>query len=102
MSSLITVLVGVLIAGALGTAVRVLLTDLDAAFSRQVVGTLAVNVVGSFALGVLSAFDGNTALIIGVGGLGALTTFSTFISQVERINREAKGEQAFALSLIHI
>ena len=75
MSDVITILVGVLIAGALGTALRVLVADPDAVFSRQVMGTLVDNVVGSFALGVISALDGNTALIIGVGGLGAFTTF---------------------------
>lgn len=102
MSDVITILVGVLIAGALGTALRVLVADPDAVFSRQVMGTLVVNVVGSFALGVISALDGNTALIIGVGGLGAFTTFSTFISQVEQLNREAKGEQAFAYVLASV
>lgn len=44
------------------------------------VGTLAVNVVGAFALGVLVATDpgGRTTTVIGAGLLGNLTTFSTF------------------------
>jgi CrcB protein len=44
------------------------------------VGTLAVNVVGAFALGLLVAGDpaARTVTIVGAGILGNLTTFSTF------------------------
>lgn len=43
-------------------------------------GTLAVNVAGSFLLGVLLGADvsATTLTVIGTGGCGALTTFSTF------------------------
>ena len=48
-------------------------------------GTLAVNIIGSFALGCLYAWlsqqeniSDNIRLFVGVGLLGALTTFSTF------------------------
>lgn len=48
-------------------------------------GTLAVNVIGSFALGCLYVWleqqqnlSDNVRLFFGVGLLGALTTFSTF------------------------
>jgi CrcB protein len=48
-------------------------------------GTLAVNVLGSFALGLLyfwleqqETLSTNLKLFLGVGLLGALTTFSTF------------------------
>ena len=48
-------------------------------------GTLAVNVLGSFALGCLYAWmqhqqdlSDNLRLFVGIGLLGALTTFSTF------------------------
>lgn len=88
------VVIGILLAGAVGTLLRVLITDLEADFNRQLVGTLVVNVAGSFLLGLISASDGNVAIISGIGGLGALTTFSTFISQVERINRESNAEKA--------
>lgn len=94
MSGAVTIAAGVIVAGAIGTLLRVLITDIDADFNRQLIGTLAVNVVGSFVLGVLSATDGNLAVIIGVGALGALTTFSTLISQVECINREASSAKA--------
>lgn len=43
-------------------------------------GTLAVNVVGSFLLGLLLALDPGRGLVLvlGAGVCGALTTFSTF------------------------
>jgi fluoride exporter len=44
------------------------------------VATLAVNVIGSFALGVLLGAEVSAAAltVLGTGGCGALTTFSTF------------------------
>jgi CrcB protein len=42
------------------------------------VGTLIVNVLGSFALGLLHDAGGVTVTVIGMGGLGAFTTFSSF------------------------
>jgi fluoride exporter len=45
-------------------------------------GTLAVNVLGSFLLGLLSNATGPTITVLGVGGLGALTTFSSFARDV--------------------
>lgn len=42
------------------------------------VGTLMVNVVGSFLLGVLHDAGPAMATVVGVGGLGAFTTFSSF------------------------
>lgn len=102
MNTLLVVALGVLIAGAIGTLLRVVITDLDARFNRQLVGTLLVNVVGSFLLGLLSASDGNLAVVTTIGGLGALTTFSTFVSQVECINRESTAEKAAAYVLASV
>ena len=42
------------------------------------VGTLVVNVTGSFLLGLLSEATPTTMTVLGVGGLGAYTTFSSF------------------------
>jgi len=42
------------------------------------VGTLIVNVTGSFMLGLLSDTAPTTMTVVGVGGLGAYTTFSSF------------------------
>jgi fluoride exporter len=41
-------------------------------------GTLIVNVTGSFMLGLLSEVAPPTITVLGVGGLGAYTTFSSF------------------------
>jgi CrcB protein len=53
-------------------------------------GTLAVNVTGSFALGVLTGADvgGDTLAVTGVGLLGSFTTFSTWILETERLGEE--------------
>lgn len=42
------------------------------------VGTIVVNVTGSFLLGLLSELTPPALTILGVGGLGAYTTFSSF------------------------
>jgi fluoride exporter len=54
-------------------------------------GTLGVNVAGSFLLGLLADVAPPTATVLGVGALGALTTFSAFarelVTAVERRRR---------------
>jgi CrcB protein len=42
------------------------------------VGTFVVNVTGSFLLGLLSEVAPPLVTVLGVGGLGAYTTFSSF------------------------
>jgi CrcB protein len=41
-------------------------------------GTLLINVTGSFALGLLHNASPTVLTMVGTGGLGAFTTFSTF------------------------
>jgi CrcB protein len=50
-------------------------------------GTLTVNVVGSFVLGVLAGSAVSTALaaLVGTGFCGALTTYSTFGVETARL-----------------
>lgn len=86
--------VGFLLAAAVGAALRGYVTGLNARFDRQIYGTAAVNIVGSFLLGILHDSSANALLIVGVGGLGALTTFSTFVLQIDFINREGKATGA--------
>ncbi len=90
---------GIVAAAFLGAAVRALITDLDGSFNRHFVGTLIVNVLGAFALGVLVGADVSSATLhaVGVGTLGALTTFSTAISQIECIARERTTGYAVAV-----
>jgi CrcB protein len=58
--------------------------------------TLAVNVLGSFVLGVLVAADpaADAALFVGVGLCGAFTTFSTF--SVETVDAMIAGRYRVA------
>ena len=73
--------------GATGACLRYFVTtSVDSLFGKHMpVGTLTVNVVGSFALALLYGFierhdlsDSPYRALIGVGLLGAFTTFSTF------------------------
>ena len=47
--------------------------------------TLAVNVVGAFAVGLLSGAADPLATIVGIGGLGARTPFSTLADDVRNL-----------------
>jgi len=82
-----TILGFVAIGGAFGACSRYLISELCVIlFGRGFpYGTLTVNVIGSFIMGLLiAAFDTELLAqvpwrqIIGLGFLGALTTFSTF------------------------
>lgn len=42
------------------------------------IGTIVVNITGSFCLGLLSQLSPPALTVVGVGGLGAYTTFSSF------------------------
>ena len=73
--------------GATGACLRYFVTtSVDSLFGKHMpFGTLTVNVVGSFALALLYGFierhdlsDSPYRVLIGVGLLGAFTTFSTF------------------------
>lgn len=59
-------------------------------------GTLAVNVLGSFALGlvVFGSVGGDAALLVGTGACGAFTTFSSF--SVAGVRLWESGERRLA------
>lgn len=101
--------VAVLLGGALGSTAR-FLTDLlvqSRHRSRMPWGTLAVNVLGSFLLGVIAAdyASGSTAYaLLGTGLCGGLTTFSTFSFETVRLAesghlRTAVANVALSLTL---
>jgi CrcB protein len=61
-------------------------------------GTLFVNVTGSFVLGVLvgAGVGGDAYLLAGTAAIGSYTTFSTWILDTERLAREEKLAAAAA------
>ncbi|HRE44346.1 MAG TPA: fluoride efflux transporter CrcB [Terricaulis sp.] len=69
-------------------------------------GTLAVNVIGGLAMGLLAARVGpeqeNLRLLLGVGLLGGFTTFSAFSLETVRLMQQAPAHGALyvAASLI--
>lgn len=105
MSASVLLAVGVL--GGLGAIARFLL---DGAVSRRAAaafpyGTLAVNLAGSFALGVLvgAAVSGDELRLAGVGFIGAFTTFSTWALESHRLGEDGRlglGAANFAVSLV--
>lgn len=62
--------------------------------------TLTVNVVGSALLGLLLGagmrLDPSVVTVLGVGFLGAFTTFSTFSAEALLLLREGRGSAALA------
>ena len=74
--------------GVLGAVARYLVSE---RIERGLLDTFAVNLLGSFLLGVLVAtpVDGTAALVAGTGFCGAFTTFST--TAVETVELAAEG-----------
>lgn len=102
-------LAAVLGIGLLGGAGAILRFLLDGAVARRLgrefpFGTLAVNVSGAFALGVVAgaAFGDSTDRLIGTGLIGAFTTFSTWAFESHRLAEDGQLRPAalnFAVSL---
>ncbi|KQY58679.1 hypothetical protein ASD11_03235 [Aeromicrobium sp. Root495] len=88
-------LVLVLLGGTAGTSVRHATAEVVPVWHDVPVGTLAVNLVGAFLLGVLlealvlrGADVGqrrDVRLLLGTGFLGGLTTYSTFALESQRL-----------------
>lgn len=63
-------------------------------------GTLAVNITGCVALGMVTGLglyhglDGTVRTVIGSGGLGAYTTFSTFTYETVRLAEDGRFDLA--------
>jgi CrcB protein len=101
------VLLGVGMLGGVGAIGRFLL---DGAVAARVgpafpYGTLAVNLTGAFALGVLAgaALDADAYRVVGVGLIGAYTTFSTWALESHRLAEDAQLRAAalnFTVSLV--
>lgn len=89
----------VALGGAVGAPLRYVLSSrLDGATPW---GTLGVNVVGSFVLGLLVArsVDGSAYALLGVGFCGGLTTYSSFAVQTARLRWRGLAYAAATLAL---
>jgi CrcB protein len=93
---------GFVVAGAVGAPARYLLDDAISSRTQGVFpwGTLAINVSGSFLLGLLTGlalfhgFPATPRLILGTGFCGAYTTFSTFTYETVRLAEEGAVNEA--------
>jgi CrcB protein len=96
----LAVWVGVGLLGGCGAVARFGLTLLvaDRLHPHLPVGTLVVNVSGSFLLGLLAgaAVEGDARLLLGAGLLGAYTTFSTWMLETQRIEEVGRRRIAVA------
>jgi fluoride exporter len=93
--------IAVAIAGSLGAVTRYALDYFGGEHllpHHQVYVTFAINIVGSFLLGVLIGVhpSDKTRLVLGVGFLGAFTTFSTIMAQVYH----AAGDESYTTALL--
>lgn len=83
------------IAGSLGAVARYLLSGWVQTRSASdfPAGTLAVNVVGSFALGLVAGAGSldSTLTVFFVGFLGGFTTFSTWMVETIRLGMRSTG-----------
>ncbi|AHG02167.1 chromosome condensation protein CrcB (plasmid) [Halostagnicola larsenii XH-48] len=72
--------------GAIGAVLRYLV-DQKLAHDRFPISTLVVNVVGSFALGlvVFVGFSHEAVLFVGTGACGSFTTYSSFSVQTVQL-----------------
>ena len=103
----VALLLGIGLVGGLGAIARF---ALDGAVSRRVgrafpFGTLAVNLSGAFALGVLvgATLSDSAFKLAGTGLLGAFTTFSTWALESHRLGEDRRSALAganFAVSLV--
>lgn len=68
------------------------------------VGTLTVNVVGSFVLGVVTfaAPAESVALFVGVGACGAFTTFSSFAVDTVRLWEDGRPAVAVGNAAVNL
>jgi fluoride exporter len=99
-------LAGIALLGGLGAIARFLL---DGAVASRLgrafpFGTLAVNLTGAFALGVLdgAAVGGDALRLAGVGFLGAYTTFSTWAFEAHRLGEDGRVRLGVANLLVSL
>lgn len=100
--------IGIAAFGGLGAVLRLLVSSWLNRGRRAVdwpLGTLAVNLSGAFALGLVSGIgtSWHVPAVIGLGLLGGYTTFSTWMIEAAALTESSRPRRAFlyiAASLI--
>lgn len=100
----LAIVIGVGVLGGLGATARFIVDELVSEHVPSVfpAGTLAVNLAGAFALGVITgaAVHGDAGRLLATGLLGAFTTFSTWMLDSHRLGENAhRGALALNLAL---
>jgi CrcB protein len=101
----VILIIGIGLLGGVGAVARFLLDGAVTARAGTSFpwGTLAVNLSGAFALGLLVGVADDTYRLLGTGLLGAYTTFSTWMLESHRLGEDGRlrlGALNFALSLV--
>lgn len=103
----LALVIGIGLLGGAGAIARFLLDGgVSARTGREFpYGTLAVNLLGSFLLGVFvgAALGSDTYRLFGTGLIGAFTTFSTWTLESHRLGEDGRlqvGTLNFAISLL--
>ncbi len=92
--------------GAIGAVARLLLEDLVGSrlpFAWPA-GTLAVNISGTFALGLIAglALTGDAMVLAGSATIGSYTTFSTWMLETHSLGEDARRRAAIANVLVSV
>lgn len=105
-------ILGLVVAGVIGAPVRYLVDGIvaDRTNTQFPMGTLLINITGSFLLGIITglvlyhAFPATPKTILGTGFCGAYTTFSTFTYETIRLaedgDRGGAARNVFASMLL--
>jgi len=100
------------IGGSIGAILRYLISGYVQHLTRSIgfpYGTLFVNVLGCFIIGMLfylssthAVFSSQSRSLIFIGVLGSFTTFSTFGNETMTLFRETENFRAYANIVAHI
>jgi len=100
MTTVLISIAGLAVAAAFGACIRVIAMErLNGAFPT---GTLLINLVASFCLGATINAGRPWDVIIGIGALGALSTWSSVANDVASLARQGEGALAFTFLICTI
>lgn len=89
----------VMLGAAIGAPVRFLIDQYFRKFTDKPIGTFAVNIVGSFVIGLAYSSTDHLHDFLAIGFAGAFTTWSTFIIDLY-LGYELKHYKAVAINFV--